>query len=399
MEIATQPPPKRARFDSSVITDADKDSTPMATARNVLTSHCASLQPDIANLLSTLGKDHLLTLQKISHKNTQAKKLSDDKDLIPRSARIKFTLTTGKLAEKDEGYIRLKEETDSIIVTFQQALKTKIIAVAVIESKTLRSHAQVTFTNHLFLTTKALLICDNLTTDPHRVVNTLLDRYSLPLLSYLDIELTDFRALYQRTHSLIAMPPPFDLPTLDDPRRPAHQPMPIPSAVCQAVSTIYRVLDNTFLAPWAAHQHATNRNEIHLALKTLRATHLEPDATDAAIRMIDAEASVAPPQLRNVIDNQVYQRTLSLEKEIASLKKEMLNLKAKKFKRGPQQVGASQTKKIPAAAAVVPAKDTVYAAKRKKQKPTIKKLRNKSNLKHAKQKNARSATSKKSDKR
>ena len=83
METATQPQPKRVRFDGSVINLDDVIATPMAAARTTLKNHCESLQPEIANLLLTLGKDHLLLMQKILHKTTQIKKLLDDEDLIP----------------------------------------------------------------------------------------------------------------------------------------------------------------------------------------------------------------------------------------------------------------------------------------------------------------------------
>ena len=138
METATQPQSKRVRIDSSALSPEDAIATPMAAARSTLQNHCESLQPEIATLLSTLGKDHLLLMQKILHKTTQIKKLLDDDDLIPRSARIKFTLSTSKLAEADPGYTGLKDETDTLVLDFQKALKTKIIKVAELEVKLLR---------------------------------------------------------------------------------------------------------------------------------------------------------------------------------------------------------------------------------------------------------------------
>jgi hypothetical protein len=67
METATQPQPKRVRFDSSALSPDDAIATPMAAARSSLQTHCASLQPEIANFLLTLGKEHLLLMQKTLH--------------------------------------------------------------------------------------------------------------------------------------------------------------------------------------------------------------------------------------------------------------------------------------------------------------------------------------------
>jgi hypothetical protein len=130
METAAQPQAKRTRFDSSVLSPDDTIAIPMAAARSTLLAHCALLQPEIATLLSTLGKEHLSLMQKELHKCTQVKKMSAGVPLIPHSARAKFVLTASKQPETDEGYIRLKEETETIVSTFQASLKDKIIALA-----------------------------------------------------------------------------------------------------------------------------------------------------------------------------------------------------------------------------------------------------------------------------
>jgi hypothetical protein len=366
METATQPQAKRTRFDSSVLSPDDTIATPMAAARSTLLAHCASLQPEIATLLSTLGKEHLSLMQKELHKCTQVRKMSADVPLIPRSARIKFVLTASKLAEADEGYIRLKEETEIIVSTFQADLKQKIIDLAKLEASLVRKHIIQSLTTHFFVVSKALLICDNLTTDPHRIVNTIFEQYSLPLRASFDMTAENFRNLYRHVHSLTDLPPPIPavLPTI------GHNEPAVPSPVYQSVVKIYRVIDNIFIAPWTSYLDAQKRLDVTAALKTLRVEHLEPAATDTAAMLIDAEPAADPPHLRDLIDKQVDKRTSSLQKEVAALRSLITSSNAKNSTRG-QSPGASIKKKIRGTAAA-PGSATPSAAGQTRQKPSPK---------------------------
>jgi hypothetical protein len=361
METATQLQ-KRVRIDSSAFSPEDAMSTPMAAARSTLKNHCESLQPEIATLLQTLGKEHLLTLQKILHKDTQIKKLQDDDELIPRSARIKFTLTTSKLAEADPGYTGLKEETETLVLDFQKSLKTKIIKVTELEVKLLRAQIQVALASNLFVVTKALLICDTLTPDPHQIVNTILEEYAAPLLLSFEMTVDDFRKLYCTTHTIEALPPPIAGAAVHPL---GHDAANIPTPVLQTFVKIYRVIEDIFLAPWTSYIDMEKRLAIAVALKTLRVEHLEPAATDSAAMLIDSEAAVEPPQLRAIIDAQV---TSKLAKELAALKITIATLKNQP--RGPPG-GASLKKKNQAGKADANANATKNAstAKEKKKKP------------------------------
>jgi hypothetical protein len=117
METATaEPPHKRTRFD--LTNDVSAKITPLASAKAALERCCESLQPDLTPLFSTLGLKHLLNFHKLKNKQTQVKKLSDDPDLIPRSARVNFALTCSKEVEQDAGYVSLCDETVTIVSDF-----------------------------------------------------------------------------------------------------------------------------------------------------------------------------------------------------------------------------------------------------------------------------------------
>ena len=135
MNDATTDRNKRLRFDTSVRSPDDEAVTPLAAAKKTLATHCASLQPQIASLLLRLGQQHLSYLHRIWSKQQQISKLENDEQFIPRSARVQFVLTSSKLAEKDEEYLRLRDDTAILVLNFQKELKRKIVSTSKLESR------------------------------------------------------------------------------------------------------------------------------------------------------------------------------------------------------------------------------------------------------------------------
>jgi hypothetical protein len=335
METATaQPPQKRARFDLTNETAAKV--TPLSSAKASLEHSCASLQPDLTSLFSTLGQKHLLNFHKLKNKQTQVKKLSDDVELIPRSARVNFALTCSKEVEKDNGYISLRDETRTLVTDFQKALKAKIIAVTKLEIQNTFGVLRTSFAAALLTCTKALLICDGSTTDPHVIVSTLLGLHSTSLLLHLETSLDDFKQLYATQHSLEALPAAIALPPGDDGTVPMND-------TTRTVSKFKRILLDTFVAPWSTYLATAQRNEISTQLKSLEVESLVPPATDAASLLLDSEPSADPPQLRAIIDAQVSSKTATLQKDLANLRSKLESF-SKNDKRG-QTPGASNKKK------------------------------------------------------
>jgi hypothetical protein len=349
METATQRQTKRTRFDSSAKSPADADLSPLAAGKNVLLSHCASLQPEIATLLRHLGLNHLQTLSQVHRREATLKKMTDDEASIPRSARVQFVLTSSKLVEEDPGYTGLKAETEALVDEFQKALRLKILAAANIELTMLRRKVTTDYATNLFLTAKALLICDGLTaSDPHQIVVTLISEYDRRLLSPCNLLALEFLAIYKHAHLLTTLPAPIAVaPTI------GHDEMPVITPVLECFVKIQRVVHNIFIGPWDSFLSTQRRIDVTAALKSLRVAHLEPTATDDAAMLLDQEPAVDPPQLRAIVDSQVNKKTAALQKELSSLRSQMVQLqkKGKNSPRGPPS-GASLKKKQDAPVAV-----------------------------------------------
>ena len=108
---------KRTQIDASAVSPSDTATTPMAVARNSITTYFELLQPEVANILKRLGVEFLVSLHRLFMKQKQVTKLVNDDKLIPISARVNFTLKCSKLVEQDEEYLSLASETNEIVKT------------------------------------------------------------------------------------------------------------------------------------------------------------------------------------------------------------------------------------------------------------------------------------------
>ena len=126
-------PTKRTRFDSSALSPSDAVITPMAAGKESLRTSVASLQPEVATILFRLGSEYRLCLQKTHSRQRQVKKFADDDEYIPKSARVKFTLKCSKLVEQETEYLTLVADTTTIVDTFKQDLRGKVLAVTKLE--------------------------------------------------------------------------------------------------------------------------------------------------------------------------------------------------------------------------------------------------------------------------
>ena len=92
----------------------------------------------MATILSRLGMEFFLCLHKENSKSSQKKKLEEDDEYVPISARQQFKLRSSRQLESDEDYVNLTEETDTLVEEFKKNLKQKILSVTTLEVKKLK---------------------------------------------------------------------------------------------------------------------------------------------------------------------------------------------------------------------------------------------------------------------
>ena len=104
----------------------------------------------------------------------QKKRLLDDDDFIPRSARIEFKFKVSKEAEADQEFTDLLETTNDIIGDCKRRLKAQIVKCIDIELKLLHQQLLENFVKNLRFITKQHLVYMNNTSNIDETVSAFL---------------------------------------------------------------------------------------------------------------------------------------------------------------------------------------------------------------------------------
>ena len=84
--------PKRVRISEPEATEkaSNKGKTPKAIAFACVAGNTKSLHPQVAKIITTYSDKYINTYAKLTQKQQQYNRMSQDVDFIPRSARINF---------------------------------------------------------------------------------------------------------------------------------------------------------------------------------------------------------------------------------------------------------------------------------------------------------------------
>jgi hypothetical protein len=389
----TDGPNKRVRVDATA-TNGSLSKSPMTYAITHISDHVASLQPQIATILSRLAKQHILLLSKLHHRTKQAEKMESDTTFIPRSARVNFALNVSKSAEQDAEFPAIRDEVQRIVEETQTSLKKQIIAATHIEIKLLMQDIQKDLATAIHITVKAFLLAqDNTTIPPEKMGSTLLDRYHETLLSHSTCTLEAFRPIYCSENGIAHLPAPFR--AVDTARRTAATGPPItqpdndslfPGLIAAPIvapaayhpptrnavedtiaSNLKRTLESVFITSWDLYLKRSQANAVDAALKKLSTETFDSKATESAAMEIDMEPPATRLQLDSLINDSVAKQTNKLQRELRSLQAELKKSKAEPSKKGRRGSSPSASKKKsippPAQKAVAADKGTVSATK------------------------------------
>jgi hypothetical protein len=334
---------KRVRFDTAA-TDGSPSKSPMSMATDHIDSHVASLQIQVATILSRLSKTHLLLHSKMLHKKSQLSKM-EDPTFIPRSARVKFELKVSKLTEQSTELQPLRDACSALITETQTQLKAKIVAVTTLELTCLASEILKDLATAFFVATQATIIASESTTlAPHKMVSTLMRRYSESLLKQIGCNEFAFTTVYKNVHGLATMPAPYaetvqEVYNLVDHNMPRPR---TPSDEDTFASTLKRTLESLFIASLDIYVKQSKQNAIELALKKLSTEHFASRSTENAAMEVDMEPPATRVALQGLIDATVSRKTAHLVNEIKALKAAN---PSKNPKRGPSKPTGALTKK------------------------------------------------------
>jgi hypothetical protein len=359
---------KRTRFDATA-QSYNQVLSPLALATGHVRSHTASLLPEIQDILNKLGIDYIKLRHRADQKVRRIQKMSSEEEYIPNSARFNFELRVSSDASIDPDFVSLQDETNALLLQIRLDLKQKVIQAASIDLKVFKAQAANSLASGLHILAKTLLIASG-TPDlnPHKFVNTLLDRNHESILLHLDENLDSFRNLYKTKNAVAILPNPFPQIINDtrggtvamaatlqavnthlftQPPAPApfaHQAHPPADQLHEnKVVNMFRIADAIFIQAWKIFLDATLAQERRLALKKINQDLLTTAATEDAQMDIDCQPTLDSHTINDLVNKKTSQQTKPMKADITWIKSKLALLEPKNNTRGPG--GASSNKK------------------------------------------------------
>jgi hypothetical protein len=322
MENATDTNPigaKRIRFVTQKDNGEQAVKTPTVLAESFIRSSVASLQPTLATIIEKLGKEHLVLLGLHDGKKSTLKKMEDNTDFIPRSARIDFKISGSKRAERSAEFITLTEETSTMVDEFRKKLRGQIIKALKIEVNSMEDEMRDHLLKAIRLIAKSFMIVNKNTGDVDFKVNTLMAFFSVSLTKHCPMTLLQFQELYKKVHDLETFPP--SAPTGTNPMD--NQPDIVPDDI----DILNTTLESVFVTTWDNYKEQQAKNTVALELKKLSAGYFTDRDTATAVAAVDLEPAADKPELKALIRKETKAEHLILRQEINNLKQQIVVLK------------------------------------------------------------------------
>lgn len=184
----------------------DTNLTPKASSIQSICSFAVTLRKHLSPIYLTAGLSHIEHLHKWNHKYLQLKKMADDDNYTPRSARLDtFQFRVSRQVEASDAFL---EVVAIIMDNFRKSLKQQIIATLRIEIKILLKELYNNLVKELHVIIKSTLLCDNSKISPHTILSLIIHYHSTDLLEPFDIPQDELCKLYKKTHALPIFPVP-----------------------------------------------------------------------------------------------------------------------------------------------------------------------------------------------
>ena len=328
---------KRDRFEeptstTSTISPSPKitaNTSPKGVALHLVRIFVTSLRKHLSPIILKAGESHIDHLHKLLTKIRQLRKMEDDADFIPRSARlVEFEFRTSKMVEDSPEFQIVKADTISLVSEFRLALKAKIIATLKIEIALLRTGMYENLMQCMHKCIAAHLISEQKNLDVNQLVSIMIKHHFDELFEHTDLKLNEFVTIYKKVHELSVFPTQTTTPIVAEPMNEEDDSMAAdanPDIRHLAQSSKFLIF-TVFTAPGRAYFTRATDIEIELTLKKFHTTDTEEEATSLTATRLNTETSVDNDLLESLITSQVTNRTKKLNSEIGQLKKQLATL-------------------------------------------------------------------------
>jgi hypothetical protein len=306
-------PMQRVRFAATTVNPG-----PLALAEANIKSFVASLQSELASIIEKVAKEHLTLLSKLNNKKSILKKVEDNEDFIPRSARIEFRLTGSQRTELSAEFIALQEETSIMTQDYRKALRKQVIKLMKIEQSTFEDELREHLVTAIRLVAKSFLIAEKKTDDVDFKTNTLMGFFLGTISTNCPMGTDTFNKLYKKIHCLEVYPPPSPPNTnpLDDQ----------PDIVPPDITKLNNIVTSVFVTPWTIYKEQEESNTVAMALKRLSTGYFTDRETAVAVSTVDLEPAADKPELSALIRKETHAEHQALRKELHNLRQQITSL-------------------------------------------------------------------------
>jgi len=303
---------QRARIDPSIATPGEKLS-PLQTALQHVSTTTASLQPGLSNLLQEKGKEITSLRHRIHQKEFSLKKLEDDAEKVPRSARVKFELTAPSNVQDEAEFKELQEQTKSINIEYQQKLKANIIKALKLVIRAMKVNLAEEYARALAQIISIYHVAQGVAPDRnHPTALKLINEHKDAILKHIECE--NFETTYIKINNVDNLTPETRL------------------LVNDRALEIARAIELIFVRSWDHYLAAHKDHQLVLGLQRHAKEIILQEKTAAAAEIIDQELPTSREQLQELIAKQVQVATAKIHNKA----KAKAITKAKNLKRGPK---------------------------------------------------------------
>lgn len=341
----------KSRGNSQKISPTDK-------AQMELERHIASRPMELQTLMLHHGKEFITLNRAYFNKKNSIKRMNNDADYIPRSAKVELQLSCLKSTNerRSERITELQNQANDAVIAYRAAAKTVIIAAAEADRETLKEDIIELICTICYNITKAHIASRGQTCDPTTKLRSLFANHNTrKLAEFFNYTGVQFFERYKTVHNMQVLPEAVVIPEIDAdaPNYERAAQMEAAHNAQQNVANLHNdelldLLESVLYHPWKAFLAQSDENQRLLEIKKVSTAAMETRAADAAAMLIDQEMPADRQQLKDLIANAIKQATEPLQLQIAEQHKQLQHLSSspqKSNRRGPPSRGASDKKK------------------------------------------------------
>ena len=411
-------PLKRARFSENndkTTTSSHKVQPPKLLAESFIRASIATLHPIIATNVEKLAKEQLLLLSKKHHLQKANQRMVNDKELIPKSARIKFELSVSDRVKDMPEYKALLDQTNNVVSETHKSFKELIVSASKLEITAITNEIKTHLVKSIRLITNACLLYNNNDSNVDGQVHILAQHYLDNISVHTPMTLATFIKLYKEVHTIETFPPtttatststtttstrtatstrnttattsPFfgnsgnsgnsgntrqqtttTSSTTSTPTASQMETEPTTTIIPKIYTDIKDIFEASFVSPWTEYLKQQFQNELSVELKKLSTTYFTTRSTSETVAAVDAEPSADKKELKALISLETQSATKEFLKKLNDMQKKLTALESAKNsnQRGKGSASAKKTN----TPTTTTKKDSKKLPKKKKSTPT-----------------------------